>query len=155
MESHGPYVGLGGNGWPSLNHWGSINTAKYAPANPSPLPGSFGTPLRSGVAETGWFKSEFGCVGWSSFESMSAQLSGLDQWSLHSAASFYRNWPVDNVVISLFCGEIGSHSLACDLNQTGELPFKAQLYFSQLGQALIQVRQIQEWRASNNFGIML
>ena len=29
-----------------------------------------------------------------------------------------------------------------------------QLYFSQLGQALVQVRQIQEWRATNNFGII-
>ena len=41
-----------------------------------------------------------------------------------------------------------------DWNETGELAFKKQLYFSQLGQALVQVRQIHEWRVSNVFGIM-
>jgi hypothetical protein len=41
-----------------------------------------------------------------------------------------------------------------DWNATGEAALKQQLYFSQLGQALVQVRQIQAWRATNVFGIM-
>jgi hypothetical protein len=28
FESHGPYVGLGGNGWPSNNDWPGIHTGK-------------------------------------------------------------------------------------------------------------------------------
>ena len=96
LESHGPYVGLGGNGWPALNHWSGISTAGMEMAASNTLPPTFGRPLETGCDQTGHFVSEFGCVAFSSFESMSAQLPP-DQWSVHSAAFFYRNWPVDNV----------------------------------------------------------
>ena len=38
-------------------------------------------PAWTGPGEVGWYRSEFGCVSWSSFESMSAQLSP-DQWGM-------------------------------------------------------------------------
>ena len=41
-----------------------------------------------------------------------------------------------------------------DWNRTGEFELQKQLYFSLLGQALVQVRQIQEWRATNIFGTL-
>ena len=54
------------------------------------LPASFGSAVpKAGCAEVGWFRSEFGCVGLSSFESMSAQLPE-SEWSVHSSAMFYR-----------------------------------------------------------------
>ena len=57
---------------------------------------------------------------------------------------YYRNWPTDLVIDAFFEKQ--------DWNETGELAFKKQLYFSQLGQALVQVRQIHEWRVTNMFG---
>jgi hypothetical protein len=39
--------------------------------------------------------------GFSSFESMSAQLPE-SQWSVHSDAMYFRNWPSDNVIKALF-----------------------------------------------------
>merc|ERR1719491_232410 len=93
------------------------------------------------------FHSEFGCVAWSSFESISAQLPE-DRWSLHSASSYYRNWPVDNVIKSYF-GE------RQDLNDAGEIAFKRQLYQSMLGQALFMKTEIEEWRSGNIFGSLI
>ena len=88
---------------------------------------------------------------------------------MHSDAMYYRNWPTDDVILALF------NTSHLDLNATGREAFMAQLYFSQLGQGalccrrccrrsrfrsglygagLLQARQIQEWRATNNFGIL-
>jgi hypothetical protein len=92
------------------------------------------------------FCSEFGCVGWSSFESISAQLPS-DQWSLHSAASYYRNWPVDNVIVSYFGPQ--------DLSSTGEAALKKQLYQSMIGQGLFMKTEIEGWRSSNVFGTII
>jgi hypothetical protein len=94
-------------------------------------------PSLTGPQHESWFRSEFGCVGWSSFESISAQLPA-DQWSLHSPASYYRNWPVDNVIESYFGPQ--------DLGATGEAAFKKQLYQSMIGQALFLKTEIEGWR---------
>ena len=40
-------------------------------------------PARTGPGEEGWYRSEFGCVAWSSFESMTAQMPQT-QWSMSS-----------------------------------------------------------------------
>jgi hypothetical protein len=56
---------------------------------------------------------------------------------------YYRNWPTDLVIDAFFEKN--------NCNATGEIEFKKQLYFSQLGQALVQVRQIHEWRVTNVF----
>lgn len=84
-------------------------------------------PAVTGPAHMNWYKSEFGCVAWSSFESMSNQLPE-DQWSLHSDAAYYRNWPVDLVIRAYFGQQ--------DFSATGRAPFQKQLYQSMLGQAL-------------------
>ena len=71
QESHGGYVGLGGGG---AGHLGE--------GRPTDVSGSFAAsmlianshPSVTGQDEMGWYKSEFGCVAWSSFESMSNQL---------------------------------------------------------------------------------
>ena len=154
MESHGPYVGLGGNGWPSANQ-AYTNTANLVmpPANTLPL--TFFDPTTGAVPTTGcewdgFFKSEFGCVSMSSFESLSAQLPGPEQWGIHAPSMFFRSWPVDCVLTAFF----GEPQDGVGWNATGEAAFKKQLYLSQLGQALVQVRQIQEWRGNNVFGIL-
>jgi hypothetical protein len=111
---------------------------------PTPYTIPTATPWSTGPQFANWYKSEFGCVAWSSFESMSAQLP-KDQWSIRSAAASYRNWPVDIVIQGYF-------GLQQDLNATGESAFKRQLYQSLLGQALYLKAEIESWRATNNFG---
>ena len=104
----------------------------------------------TGCEWNGFFKSEFGCVSMSSFESLSAQLPGPEQWGIHAPSMFFRSWPVDCVLTAFF----GEPQDGVGWNATGEAAFKKQLYLSQLGQALVQVRQIQEWRGNNVFGIL-
>jgi hypothetical protein len=152
LEGHGPYIGLGGNGYRTLNWWGtsSLELCDAALLPAATTSNDLGHPAAS-IARTGpqhesWFKSEYGCVGWSSFESMSAQLP-RNQWSLHSGAAYYRNWPTDNVIYSYF-------GMSQNLNLTGETAFKRQLYQSQLGQALFISTETAAWRSQNVFGSM-
>ena len=92
-----------------------------------PLTMSAAVPFANGPQFESWYKSEFGCVAFSSFESMSAQLPE-DQWSVRSDSAYYRNWPVDNVIDSFFGPQ--------NLTLTGEKPFQRQLYQSLIGQML-------------------
>lgn len=133
LESHGPYIGLGG-GHVRAGHPGEgARTSTDVEAalcgtrlwlggcdTFAPLATS-GQPSITGPQHESWYKSEFGIVSWPSFESMSASLPS-DQWSVHSSAAFYRNWPVDNVILSYFGGDIH------DLDAHGETAFKRQLY---------------------------
>jgi len=79
---------------------------------------------------------------------MSASLPS-DQWSVHSNASFYRNWPVDNVILSYFGGDIH------DLDAHGETEFKKQMYQSMIGQLLFLKATIEGWRSTNVFGTLM
>ena len=140
-ESHGGYVGLGGGGAGHLGEGRPTDvTGTFAPVMMPTNP----NPSCTGPDQMNWYKSEFGCVAWSSFESISAQLPP-DQWSLNSDSAYYRNWPVDLVIHAYF----GEHQ---DLNATGEVAFKKQLYQSMLGQALNHKATIESWRATNVFG---
>ena len=100
----------------------------------------------TGPQHVSWYKSEFGCVAWSSFESISAQLPP-DQWSLRSPSVYYRNWPVDVVIQSFFGAGAGQRASA-----TGKAAFQTQLYQSMIGQQLFLKREIESWRATNVFG---
>ena len=139
-ESHGGYVGLGGGG---AGHVGEGRPTDVTGSFPVSMMSTIEHPAITGQGQLNWYKSEFGCVAASSFESMSGQLPE-DQWSLGSAASYYRNWPVDLVIRSYFGDQ--------DFNATGEAAYKKQLYQSMLGQALNHKTTIESWRASNVFG---
>eukprot|EP00040_Diaphanoeca_grandis_P031996 m.192725 g.192725 ORF g.192725 m.192725 type:complete len:1196 (-) comp32480_c0_seq1:201-3788(-) len=136
LEGHGPYIGLGSG----AGHLGEGHPY-VGPCDGVTVPSA--VPQLTGPAHESWYKSEFGCVAWSSFESISAQLP-QDQWSLHSDSSYFRNWPVDTVITGFFGPQ--------ELNKTGEFAFKKQLYQSMLGQALFLKTEIETWRSTNNFG---
>ncbi len=87
-ESHGPYVG--GNGFPTDEAYG-WNVDDLVLFAPPMLPSV--QPVPTGPQYKGWFKSEFGCVTYSSFESVSPFLSP-DNWALHSSPMHERSWPV-------------------------------------------------------------
>ena len=79
QEGHGPYIGLAAG----AGHLGEGHPLA-SPCSGATI--SAAVPKRTGPSTPSWYQSEFGCVAWSSFESISAQLPA-DQWSLHSKAA--------------------------------------------------------------------
>ena len=112
---------------------------------PAMLPSVLRHAVGVGVAP-GNFRSEFGCSVWTSFESISPCLRST-HWGLHTPPMYERNWPVDNIIQSYFGWQ--------NLNATGSVPFKKQLYQSMLSQALNIKQQVEELRSTNNFGTLI
>ena len=104
-------------------------------------------PASVGPGNAGWFKSEFGCSVWASFESVSPLLAE-SEWGLHTAAMYEHNWPADNVIRSYW----GDQQ---NLNATGAVAFKRQLYQSMVGQALFISAEVIGWRSSNLWGTLI
>ena len=67
----------------------------------------------TGPGFEGWYKSEFGCTVWPSFESIATQLP-KDQWSMSSVAASKRSWNVArhthmHAVLRIHVLGVGSH----------------------------------------------
>lgn len=128
---------------------------------------------RTGVGQPNVYASEFGTTGSSSFESMSATLS-KQHWGLHAGMApdacnkdqkpdnftcvgqhlctggnpmAERNYACDGP-IRLFFG----NTTTVDIDATGELAFKGQLYQCQLVQAIVLKQIYEARRAQNAFG---
>merc|ERR1719492_353161 len=102
------------------------------------------TPSNTGSGLANVFASEFGCVVFSSFESMSPTLKP-EHWGVHGGAPpdkcsggfsskctgdnvmAQRNYPCDSVIYSYF------GKTWVDLDAVGEHAFKAQLFACQIG----------------------
>ena len=159
IETHGPYQH--GDGWPAVNgdntHLNLFNTM---------LPLSLNPTTSFGLAHTNTFTSEFGSVGWSSFESVAPTLAP-EHWALHGGAKAdncsggfsskcrgdnvmaQRNYPCDSILITYFGGQ------QSDLDEVGELSFKKQLFQCLYGQALVLKGYIEQHRATNTFGLQI
>ena len=130
------------------------------------------TVARTGVGEMNIYASEFGTTGSSSFESMSATLSP-QHWGVHGGMPAdacsndtlghamcvgqhkctgnnpmtQRNYACDGA-IKLFFGA----NTTVNLNATGEVAFKGQMYQCQLVQAIVLKQIYEARRATNAFG---
>jgi hypothetical protein len=129
-ESHGPY------------------SAFMGPLIPDAVMPS-AMPVATGPAAEGTFRSEFGCVAWSSFESVSAQLPP-QQWGMASAAAQWRDWNASNVLRAFF----GEGACFPGMEQQGEAALQRQLYQSMIAQMLFMKRSIEEMRSSNVWGML-
>ena len=158
IEEHGPYQH--GAGFPSMN--GALTPSPFDPRMPISFPR-----VATGPTYKNLFASEFGCVGMSSFESMSSLLAE-SHWSAHGGAPpdtcenfdahwnrcqgdnvmAQRNYPCDNIVAAYF----GPQQ---NLNLTGEAAFKRQLYQCKLGQALEMKADLEKRRSHNYFGLLV
>jgi len=136
FETHGPYQH--GTGFKSVDD--PSGKLEMFGAN---IPPALKTGSSTGPSLPGIFASEFGCVGMSSFESMSETLS-KDHWSLHAPPMSQRNYPCDNIVY-VYWGKQ-------NLDEVGELPFKRQLFQCLLGQALEMKADIEVRRSTNEWG---
>ena len=160
IETHGPYQH--GDGWPTVDGYFDALHA-FDPQLPVPLDPSQPT----GLAFKNAYTSEFGSVGYSSFESMTGTLSPA-HWSLHGGAPpancssgwwlahctptnvmAQRNYPCDSIVVSYWGGK------QSDLDAVGEAAFQQQLFYCMMGQALVLKVLIEQHRASNSFGLQI
>ena len=146
-EGHGPYVTVPYPG--NLSEYVTRVMPDRGPIemhvpNSFPYEHPVAEPSWTGVQYEGWYQSEFGCVSWPSFESISPSMS-QDQWSLSSPVARTRNWNGAPLVMAMF----GSTQ---NTSETGEKSFKRQLYQSQIAQALIIKTEVEAWRSTNNFG---
>lgn len=143
-EAHGPYTAFMGSKMDDLV------MPRACPQQP--IGGGGGpnhptlVPANLGAGEEGWYRSEFGCVSWSSFESMSAEMPS-SEWSMLSAGAKDRNWNPSNVIETFF-GEAAAAAMA----ESGEVAFKRQIYQSMVGQALFLKTEIEAWRSQNVWG---
>ena len=143
QESHGPYTAFMGSSV-SGDVMPRGGPGVWSPDGSTTRPTA--SPAYTGPAYEGWYKSEFGCTVWPSFESISAQLP-KDQWSMSSAAAAKRNWNVANVIGPFF----GTNATAA-MRDSGEQAFKRQLYQSMISQVLYLKTQIESRRSQNIWG---
>jgi hypothetical protein len=146
QEAHGPYTAFQRFTMPNVT-MPRGSAADLLRGIPTVVPQNFG------AGEQGWYRSEFGCTGWSSFESMAGQMPS-GQWSMDSAAAKNRGspgggggWNVSNV-LSAYFGDTAVAALA----ESGEAAFKRQLYQSMIGQVLNLKTEIESWRSQNVWG---
>eukprot|EP01088_Endostelium_zonatum_P001319 TRINITY_DN11638_c0_g1_i1.p1 TRINITY_DN11638_c0_g1~~TRINITY_DN11638_c0_g1_i1.p1 ORF type:complete len:932 (+),score=184.72 TRINITY_DN11638_c0_g1_i1:367-2796(+) len=137
IEEHGPYKH--GSGWPAVNGDPHI---RWFPANVPPALPDF--PAATGPYRAGYYASEFGCVGFSSFASMQSTLSSHN-WGLHAKPLYQRNYPCDNIIKVYF-------GINQNLDPIGKEAFAKQLYQCMIGQMLELKSDIEVRRAGNTFG---
>ena len=127
------------------------------------------SPIATGVALNSSYISEFGSVGMSSWESMSATLKP-EHWGIHGGMSpdtcgaglpnaghrcvggnpmAQRNYPCDSLIVAYF----GTPS--ADLDAVGEGAFKKQLWLCMAGMALKVKAEVEHYRSQNIFGLLV
>ena len=167
LESHGPYVF--GSGWSTRTMgWGAGNCTSpdqagtgcnftgWEPVFQPSLLGEVASPIRDektsvapyyvGTAEWGWYRSEFGCSSFPSFESLSGMLLP-EHWGVHTPPMRQRNHAADHIIFSYF----GAAAMAA-LDQVGPFALKRATYQSMLSAALYIKNEIEAYRASNIWG---
>ena len=142
-ESHGPYAH--GGIFPSVNGGGDGQYSPSMNATANTI-AQVQNGYQTGPAIPGYFVSETGVTGFSSFESMSATLS-KENYGVHTKPFHQRNYPCDNWIYSYF--------RQIDLNLTGARAFQKQLYFCMFAQGLHMKAQVESWRANNIWGMLL
>ena len=148
VETHGPYTG--GRGWPAVNSGNSSTVTPFDAAMPPQFPLQ---PEPMGAGFPGHFHSEFGPTSFSSFESMSATLTGPQNWGAHAPAMYWRSYSQDSIVASYFGDGDGA---AVNMSVVGDgKVFARQLLLSQIASALLVKSEVETQRAGNFYGTML
>jgi len=104
--------------------------------------------LAVGMRSRGYFVSEFGVSGFSSFEALAPYMA-REHYGVHTEPFHRRSHNHDQMILSYF----GQRAFE-RLDEVGELPFKAALYLSMLAQALHLRSMVESFRASNVHGLL-
>lgn len=165
-----------GSGFPAVNGRESLTPFhtpvpwpwNFAGLFPSNIPLNLTRNQISPALQNNFSSESPGGTVFSSFESMSATLDP-SHWGIHAGQPWdtchkgphgdriceggnvmaERNYPCDNFIIVYF-GKVGSN-----VNATGELAFKQQLYQCMIAQALLIKQNIEWTRSMNRFGILV
>ena len=138
-EQHGPYQH--GGIFPAINGGGG------AIAKP-PLIVGVQPGHAVGPAEPGFMKTETGCSSLSSFESMSATLKP-SEYGIHTDPFHERNYPGDPLIVSYF------DMKDQDLDAVGVKSFQSQLYMNMLAAGLQRKANIESWRSTNIWAMLM
>eukprot|EP01050_Picozoa_sp_SAG11_P009517 SAG11_NODE_900_length_6632_cov_2.693403_5_plen_158_part_00 len=97
--------------------------------------------------QPGYFKSETGVISLSSFESMSATLQP-SEYGVNSAPFRKRNYAANSLIWSYF----GMHQ---NLSAVGMEALQSQTYLSMLAAALQRKSDIESWRSTGIWGMLM
>eukprot|EP01052_Picozoa_sp_SAG31_P017595 SAG31_NODE_1211_length_9376_cov_2.931767_8_plen_136_part_00 len=97
--------------------------------------------------QPGYFKSETGCTSMSSFESMSATLKP-EEYGVNSEPFRERNYAANSLVLSYFGRQR-------DMSAVGIQALQSQTYLSMLAAALERKSDIESWRSTGIWGMLM
>jgi beta-mannosidase len=138
-EQHGPYQH--GGIFPAINAGGKF-------IDKPPLVVGVQPGHAVGPTEPGYAKTETGCSSLSSFESMAATLKP-SEYGIHTDPFHERNYPGDPLILSYFGLK------AADLDVVGVESFQRQLYLNMLGAGLQRKANIESWRSTNIWAMLM
>ena len=98
------------------------------------------------AGQPGYFKSETGCTSMSSFESMSATLSP-NEFGVNTAPFRERNYAANSLILSYFGPR--------NMSSIGVQALQAQTYLSMLAASLERKSNIESWRSTGIWGMLM
>ena len=141
-EQHGPYNNGNGGMWRTINSGGGGGLITDPAVLVAVQPGFLVSP-----GQPGYFKSETGCTSLSSYESMSATLTPAE-WGINTRPFRERNYAQNSLIWSYF----GAHQ---NLSAVGVKALQSQTFLSMLAAALERKSDIESWRSTGIWGILL
>ena len=142
-EQHGPYNNGNGGGWKTINSGGGSHVGKVDPAVVVGVQPGF----KVSPGQPGYFKSETGCMSLSSFESLAGTLEP-SEYGIQTPPFRERNYAPDSLILAYF----GAHR---DLSQVGAAALQSQAYLSMLAAALERKSDIESWRSTGIWGMLM
>ena len=140
-EQHGPYNNGNGGMWRSINSRGGGGLFTDPALLVAVQPGFLVSP-----GQPGYFKSETGCTSMSSFESMSATLKP-EEYGVNTPPFRERNYAANSLVLSYF----GKR----DMGAVGVEALQSQTYLSMLAASLERKSDIESWRSTGIWGMLM
>lgn len=137
-EQHGPYQH--GGIFPAVNGGGAF--IPHPPLVVGVQPGH-----AVGPTMPGYMKTETGCSVLQSFESLSATLQP-SEYGIHTDPFHERNYPGDPLILSYF-------GKARDLDRVGPDVLKEECYLNMLAAGLQRKANIESWRSTNIWAILM
>jgi hypothetical protein len=140
-EQHGPYNNGNGGSWKTINSDGEVGKS-----DPAVVVGVQPGFLVS-AGQPGYFKSETGCMSLSSFESLAGTLDP-SEYGIQTPPFRERNYAPDSLILNYF----GAHR---NLSEVGKSALQSQAYLSMLAAALERKSQIESWRSTGIWGMLM
>jgi beta-mannosidase len=141
-EQHGPYNNGNGGMWRTINSNGGGGLFTDPALLVAVQPG-----FLVSAGQPGYFKSETGCTSLSSYESMAATLKPTE-YGVNTEPFRERNYAANSLILSYF----GAHR---DMSVVGVEALQSQTYLSMLAASLERKSDIESWRSTGIWGMLM